>query len=490
MQHEEQELRGVITSPDDRRAKAAGTGRRTFVLTCAQNNTKLHTRFWDALRKYCEWAEAELHVSRFVYNKSGLSAGDSKEGTVKTSDHDQVWYDPRIEPYVSDQSLELAPGLIWCGELNILPTRVTPLSTLRSYTRAASGIVPHVKMHMDSIPTMKHDPAKMMYTTGTVTQRNYIQRAAGQIAEFHHVFGALVVEVDDSGQWWVRQLNADANGGFHDLDMYFDGAYVASSGHVWAITHGDIHIGKNDADLLNTVFGDGGIVDQLQPREQFFHDILDFTPRNHHNRKDPHFLWSAAAATPVEEEFAAAAVLLAIAHRKWSQRFVVTSNHDQAIEGWLKDTDAFADPANVRFWLAMNTYVFDELAARRTPRPFAKALTDACRKESSLPPPVILHEDSSHKILSSIEAALHGHLGPNGARGSPKNLRTAGKANTGHTHSAGIIDGVYTAGVYGKLDMGYNKGLSSWSNSFIVTYANAKRAILTIKNGKAWRDQE
>ena len=97
-----------------------------------------------------------------------------------------------------------------------------------------------------------------------------------------------------------------------------------------------------------------------------------------------------------------------------------------------------------------------------------------------------MDEDESLKI-AGIEHGMHGHLGPNGARGNPKNLRTAGKANTGHTHSAGIVDGVYTAGVYGELDMGYNKGLSSWSHSFIITYPNGKRTICTIKDGRAWR---
>jgi len=58
--------------------------------------------------------------------------------------------------------------------------------------------------------------------------------------------------------------------------------------------------------------------------------------------------------------------------------------------------------------------------------------------------------------------------------------------NTGHTHSTGIIDGVYTAGVHGKLDMDYNKGPSSWSHSHVITYPNGKRAIITIKDGK-WR---
>lgn len=39
---------------------------------------------------------------------------------------------------------------------------------------------------------------------------------------------------------------------------------------------------------------------------------------------------------------------------------------------------------------------------------------------------------------------------------------------------------VYYAGMNDKLDMGYNKGLSSWTRSLIITYPNAKREILTI----------
>jgi hypothetical protein len=80
---------------------------------------------------------------------------------------------------------------------------------------------------------------------------------------------------------------------------------------------------------------------------------------------------------------------------------------------------------------------------------------------------------------------MHGHTGVNGARGSPAGYRKMDtKANTGHTHSAGITDGVYTAGVSGKLDMGYNKGPSSWSHSHIITYPNGKRSIITTKAGK------
>jgi hypothetical protein len=58
--------------------------------------------------------------------------------------------------------------------------------------------------------------------------------------------------------------------------------------------------------------------------------------------------------------------------------------------------------------------------------------------------------------------------------------------NVGHSHTAAIKDGVYYAGVIGRLNMGYNQGGSSWSHSNIVTYKNGKRAIVTISNNK-WR---
>ena len=64
--------------------------------------------------------------------------------------------------------------------------------------------------------------------------------------------------------------------------------------------------------------------------------------------------------------------------------------------------------------------------------------------------------------------------------------RMGRKSNTGHSHSAGIYDGAYRAGVTGSLDQGYNVGPSSWSHSHIVTYPNGKRTIVTVKEN-AWR---
>lgn len=471
---------GSVLPPHKSRKHSAA---KTMVFTCAQNNTLLHDGFWTSLTTYCAVNCAELHVSRITYNKAGVSAGMAKPGSKKGSDEAELWYDERITPYISDESLYAAPGLVWCGELNILPTKVHPLASLKEYTGPDSGIVPHVKLAMESIPTMKNDRAKFMYTTGTVTQRNYIQKIAGQVAEFHHVFGALVVEVDDNGQWWARQINADADGGFYDLTTYYKGFDIVDDQDVLAIVHGDIHTGKAKHEVLGAVFGSDGVVDRLKPQHQFIHDVMDFTGRNHHNIKDPHFMW--LSHMPVQAEFVLAGSICAAAAREWSTVHVVTSNHDTAIGIWLKNTDGFRDRENVQDWLEANLAIASgRVWADHRNSVFAWALKEWGEYDGH-----IIAEDDSF-ILAGVQFGLHGHLGPNGARGSPRNLRILGKCNTAHTHSAGIVDGVYTAGVYGNLDMGYNKGPSSWSHSAIIQYKNGKRAILTMsKDLKMWRDE-
>jgi len=97
-----------------------------------------------------------------------------------------------------------------------------------------------------------------------------------------------------------------------------------------------------------------------------------------------------------------------------------------------------------------------------------------------------LYDDESF-IVAGIEQGMHGHLGVNGARPSPASFAKLGRpATTAHTHSCGIIDDLYVAGVSASLDQGYNKGPSSWSHSHVVTYKNGKRAIITIWGGK-WK---
>lgn len=473
---------GTIHPPDRRRDSLKG---KRFVFTSAQNNTFVHESFWDNLQAFCDHRDARLCVGKFRYNKSGF------QNQTKDADQD-LWYDPKIVPYVLDESLsieEAISGLVWCGELDILPTAVNPMSGLDSYTHTASCIVPHAKVQLKSVPVLKGDPIKMMYTTGACTQRNYIQRKAGQKAEFHHVFGALYVEIDESGDFFARQLIADSKGAFYDLTDKFDGGKVSSDHSVEAINWGDIHAEMLDHEVA--LFGwleEGSMLDDLRPAYQFVHDLTDFKARNHHNIKNPHFLAARhfESTGNVEDGMKQAASLLLQLERDFCTTVVVESNHDQAFRRWLAEADIRTDPENAEYFHRSNAKLHGEI---KRDNPGYHIFEWAVREYADLQDTVFLDEDDSFVICGAngIECGMHGHRGPNGARGNPNSLRNLGrKCNVGHTHSAGIMDGIYVAGISCAMDMGYNKGPSSWSQSHIVTYPNGKRAIITMKNGN-WR---
>lgn len=475
---------GEVHAPDELRGAFSG---KRYVFTCAQNNTSVHADFLSALLIFCKRNEAELVVGGITYNKTGFQNSHK--------DADKIRWADEVLPYMLDKSVEVAPDLVWCGELNILPTAVRPLSGLESYCRHASGIVPHTKVALSSVPRVKGAPPKFMYSTGAVTKRNYIEQRAGQRASFHHVFGALYVEINDSGEWFARQLIANNKGEFYDIDTkYTARGWVIADRPVIAINWGDLHAECIDNDVRK---GMGNMLETLRPHWQFVHDVSDFRARNHHNIKDP-YIRAAQTGTPEDSvelglrRTAGMLNALAAINKKYGMVVVVHSNHDDALTRWLREADYREDPVNARTFLKLQQVVYDKIACGELPYDYSLlgiALRPYLRDVDHVQ---FLSPDETFKICESsagegIECGMHGHLGANGRRGNPLEFTRLGcKCNTGHTHCAGIVDGVYTAGVSCPLDMGYNRGATGWSHSHIVTYANGKRAIIT-QRGSAWR---
>lgn len=451
-----------------------------FIITSAQNNTYVHRQFLESLETMADRIGARIIVGTFSYNLNGFQNLQKSEGE---------WFDPLIQKYTLDEPAVLADGLAWCGELNILPTAVNPLSGLHSYTKGASGIVPHAKMQLESLPTHKSEAARMMYTTGAVTKRNYIQKKAGQKASFHHVFGALLVEVDEAGDWFVRQLVAESDTGrFQDLDTIYTPYGYYENQHVEAINWGDLHSEKKNIEVYKTSFvNEDSMLNALKPKYQFVHDVLDFRARNHHNIKDPYFVFRnyMNQTDSVKDNVMDVIQTLRWMNRDWCQTVVVESNHDLALKRWLKESDYKTDPVNAIFYLECQLAMYTAIG--NGVNNFS-IFEHAVKKESpELSEVVFLKTDQSFEICGpdGIECGQHGHLGINGSRGNIQAYQKLGtRYNIGHSHSATIKDGVYQAGVSGDLDMEYNMGGSSWSHSHIVTYPNGKRTIVTLKNGK------
>ena len=483
-------LVGRVKSPDHFRPQATGY---RFILTSAQNNTKLHKGFWKSLLGMAKHTGARLMVARYSYNKQGWGNQQITKASKENASGDTLWYDPDIVPYIQNEQIKLADGLVFCGELDILPTAKDPLSGLDNYTGTNSGIIPHAKMHMRSMAgLLSGQPQRFLYTTGTATLRNYIERRAGQIASYHHVYGAMYVEVcPDTGEWFARQLNADDDGCFYDIDTFYTPSGPQESDGGKIINLGDIHAEKSD---INAFQGAMNMLRHLRDKTDYVavHDLLDFEARNHHNKKDPFFLADQHfnGMNTVEENIRfAVSTLEEISRNSDAELLLVRSNHDMAFLRWLKEGIEH-DPANAAYFHEMSARMYR--AIERGIRPsqydiYEEALALAATQlDVSTEKWLHIKEDESF-VRYDIEFGLHGHLGPNGARGNPKAYRQLGrKLNTGHTHSAGIIDGVWTAGVLASLNMGYNKGPSSWSHSHILTHGNGKRQMIS-QRGTRWR---
>lgn len=488
------EKRGITTTiggydsemkPREAALPPAGSVHR-FVLTCAQNSTLIHPPVWDALHRVAKEYGAQLIIGTITYAQS--LQGSAKRGTNKQAQTSE--YDPRIEPYVRDEMIALAPTLIWNGHVNIIPTAVDPLEGLQNYNQRASSIFPHTKCALSSVPSIRSKATKLQYTTGAVTKRNYIQKKSGQKAEFDHVYGGLLVEVESDGSWWARQLNVSDDGRLIDLDTEFLKNDTVKRVRAVGVHFGDIHVAQLEDDMRHATWGPGGMVDTLDPEYQFAHDILDFESAGHHNLKDPFKMFELHARGRDSVSGELDGVLEFLKNdmaRPKCKVVIVQSNHDRHFERWLRDTSWKTDPRNALLHSRATTAYLEAINAGE---PFNALRWAISVRDQKLADAITWADpDEGFVILKGrgdIQMGLHGDLGPNGSRGTMRNLARLGQRMCiGHSHQCGIFHGVYMAGVKAKLNMSYAMGSpSSWTQSDIVVLANGKRQIVTWWNGR------
>jgi hypothetical protein len=470
---------------------------KRYILTSAQNNTLVHKDFWDNVKAMAAHYRATIMVGTFSYNQNNFGKLAVKKGTKKPFEH-TLWYDPEIEPYIKegDKKTQLAPGLVWSGNMNILPTEDNPISGLETYGGSSSVIFPHTKVEMRSIATMPDMPVKMIYTTGCITLMNYLQKKLGIKAEHHHRYAFLLVEVNDEGQWWVRQVAARKNGKvIQDLNVLVEnGAVVSTDASVEAITWGDLHATNSQPEIVESSMD---MLDVLHPNYQIIHDVLEGVSINRHYIKHgplPHetFHRWLRGLHRVDEELRLTREVLERYLRPWCKTIAPDANHDAKwLQSWLTKYDYRFDPANMELFVRMQDFMLKEIRKNMCAPKHVNLMKYAFEQEAGLKPGAVkfLLPDESFEV-DEVELGQHGHLGPNGSFGSPSNLAKIGKkATTAHTHSAGIIHGLYVAGTSSKLtkDWDYTMGPSSWSWSHVVQYGNGQRSIVTMNKDGKWR---
>lgn len=470
---------------------ASGPVRR-YLLTAAQDDTDIHEPFWQNLHAYAQDCGAALMVGPFTYNKAVFSDHETRSGVFRAA----------LQPYLHWESVDLGP-IVFCAEMNTLPTANDPLSGLEPYTGMKWGVFPHAKIALVTVPTLVGHRPKQIMTTGCCTLPNYIQKKAGLKATFLHCIGATIVEIDALDRIFCRQITATRDGAFQDLDAVVRGGVVTRGHRAEAISWGDIHQPKIDPVVArvswgidtetDTVRSGESMIDVLRPRYQFFHDLLDFTTRNHHRIKDHRFRFTMAhrETDSVEAETVLTARFLRQSQRDFCESVIVYSNHDDALGRWLDTADFREDPANAKFFLRCTLARYQAIEDGDTRHNIFREVL-AWADEDDLDGITFKDDDESFLICTDsedggIETAMHGHRGINGARGSAKGFQKTSVATTrGHDHSPSVHGRVFTGGLCGRMDQGYNRGLSGWMATDVLTYSNGKRTLIT-KWDDAWR---
>jgi len=449
---------------------------KRYVITCAQNATPIHRAFFESLKVYCKTNSAQLIVIPIRY----------KNPTSIDPDRGDDWWATELTPYLLDRRVDLNQNLMVLADIKTQPTATAPLGGLETISGDKSAIVGHPRLELVSVATPQNRLPKILTTTGAITQKNYIPSKAGAKGEHHHTFGAAAVEVDGN-KFYLRQINAVTDGSFIDFDYEYNGAGRKTAPPAEALSLGDFHYPYHDPQVAEATFGPKGIVEVLKPKVLVWHDAMDFYSRNHHHRGEVfvNFAKHHAGKDNVEQEVKGCFAEIDSRTARFGVLNVFAgSNHPDALARWVKETDPRNDPENAVFWAKTFSAMCESArmteSGARTIDPFAfwgqKFMTTKA---------MFLKRGQSF-MVKGIELGYHGDRGPNGARGSLKGFTKVGvKTVSGHRHSAGIEGGAYCNGTNSLLSLEYNAGSpSSWLHADTIVYANGKRSLIFVIDGK------
>jgi len=448
---------------------------RRYIVTCAQNATPVHLKFWKTLLVAARHLKAELVVTPLRY-KNPTSTW------TKSQENEETW-DARVMPYLYAQRFRLNSNLTLLADIKVQPTAVEPLSGFQGMTSNESCILGHTKMQLLSVPTPGHKMAKILTTTGACTRANYTDTKAGATGAFHHSLAALLVEIDGT-YFSIRQLHANkSTGEFTDLDTTFTTRGVRKAKRPLAVVGGDMHVDFRCRKTEQARFGRRGLVTTLRPRHFVYHDLLDAYAVNGHHVGNP---FNAVAKRMTGRDDARAEMLRAIEYvQKMTpagcKAVVVGSNHDDMLRRWIIREDWRDDPTNAEFYLETALAMVRATRMTSTGTEYPSPLPYWGEKLA----PGIKWLRGESFTLAGIELSLHGDRGPNGTRGSIRNLRRIGpKVVLGHSHSPGISEGAYQTGTGTELRAEYTGPVGSWLNADVVIHADGKRQLIIFVDGR------
>ena len=215
------------------------TEKTRYVITSAQSKAPQHKNFMRGLEHFVKEFDAELVILPMI----GKSAKEDWD------DIDPAFYEHDVE--FSKRKLN---NNIQLQQFHVRPYQIDPITGLSRFAqRETTQIFASPKQRLRSIPHSVTKLPKFLATTGACTKPNYAtgndvsaeRRRLGSIAKRDHVYGAMIVEIEDAERFYMRNIRADKGGKFVDLGNKYDGSDIEGS-QLESIVFGDWHPGYTD----------------------------------------------------------------------------------------------------------------------------------------------------------------------------------------------------------------------------------------------------
>lgn len=445
---------------------------KRFVVTSAQNNTPAEKNLLAALKRYCAHNDAQLIILPSHYKNVNAYTASQKE---------QKTWQPELEEYLIDEAIDLGPVVIR-GDIRVQCTTLNPLQGKEPINGKKWTVFGHPQFAMEPVASPMHTLPKRMYTTGSVTQPNYSQSNLGARAEFHHITGAIVIElVGRKSAPFIRHLNCDSTGGFYDLDKYYSPTGIKKGTTILTLTPGDEHVKHMLPSVRKATYdAPDSITKRLKPDYIVRHDVLDGYAGSHHHEKDDvlRFKKFHNDDDNYRAELDEVVDFINETTPSYAQTIIVPSNHHDHLDLWLQRVDPKKDPKNA--------LLIHELKQAQYENSLNGGPTDAL--QIYLAPRLRCNfrflDRSELFEVGGVAYDQHGDVGTNGSKGSARGLaKLTYKMVIGHTHGARIVRSVYQVGTStGPLE--YEKGLGDHTNTHCIQYPNGKRTLIDIFKGR------
>ena len=440
---------------------------RRFIVTSVVAGAPLHKGFHRALQNY-----AERHSAKILYIPIADPASRAGWSLPLELGADSIVHgDLEITPHLAVSNIKMSAK------------HIDPTAGVARLARNRSVVFGSPKQHMRMVPNRNGEYPHALMSSGAITKpmydtERYMSQRTARLAELDHVVGAVVFELETSGQFHFRQVQADGRGAFIDLGVRYHADGTTSEVHPEYFILGDWHVGDTDPGVEDTT---RHIAAALKPQHLVLHDFFDGKSISHHNEgklitKARNVRTFPTLKSEIAECRSDLKTLLDMVPGKV---YIVASNHDDFLGRYLNSSRWTGDYVNFEFVSALLPLVFDGENPLRAALRTLDPKLDLSR--------VVFLDVHDSLSPSGVELAAHGHLGPNGAKGSIRNLSEAyGSVIIGHSHSPGVYRSAYQVGTSTKLTLDYTAGPSSWMNTHCVLYPNGSRQLINIVDSK-WR---